>query len=144
MLKLIFKEFSLTTTVKFFICTREELINETIEKLKEENYLKTEIEYAKNYLLPKINEKYFPKLYQIWLVDVEGINLDLIIHEALHSIQKCEENQEAIVDYITYKLTGNKLYINDYVLLDWQEIEKTFSWKKIKRRLVLEGNCEDF
>lgn len=144
MQKLLTKEFRTTITTNFFICTREELIRETIEELKEDNYAKTEIEYAERYLLPKILGKYFSKTHQIWLVDIVGINLDLVIHEAIHSIQRCEENKEDIVDYITYKLTGNDFYINEYVLTDWKEIEKTFTWEKIKRRLLSIGNCEDF
>lgn len=141
---LISDEFNKSLHATFFVCTREELIPQVLTELKNLKYPEAEIEYSKQFLLPDILGKFFATTNQIWLVAGEGTNFDTILHEALHSIQACTGKREPIVDYITYKYTKNKAYIDEMEIIEWQEIEKTNSWKKIKTRLVTVGICEDF
>jgi len=142
--KLIFNEFNKTIDTAFFVCTREELIPEVLAELKDLKYPEVEIEYSKQFLLPDILGKFFALTNQIWLVDGAGTNFETILHEALHTIQACTGKREPIIDYITYKYTKNEAYIDGTEIIEWQEIEKTNSWKRIKTRLVTEGDCEDF
>ena len=88
--------------------------------------------------------KYFKLKNEIWLVEGKGENSNTIIHEYLHSIQKCEPNREKIVEYITYKITGEEKGLSNAFIKDWEEIEKKVGYQKIINRLVNEGDCEDF
>ena len=88
--------------------------------------------------------KYFKLKNEIWLVEGKGENSTTIIHEYLHSIQKCEPNREKIVEYITYKITGEEKGLSNAFIKEWEEIEKKEGFQKIINRLVNEGDCEDF
>ena len=88
--------------------------------------------------------KYFKLKNEIWLVEGKGENSTTIIHEYLHSIQKCEPNREKIVEYITYKITGEEKGLSNAFIKEWEEIEKKEGYQKIINRLVNEGDCEDF
>ena len=88
--------------------------------------------------------KYFKLKNEIWLVEGKGENSNTIIHEYLHSIQKCELNRERIVEYIKYKITGEVKGLSNAFIEDWEEIEKKIGFNKIINRLLNEGDCEDF
>lgn len=104
------------------------------------------------HLVPKIESLildldgiYLKDIHEIWLVQGRGgENFTTLLHEMLHSIQKCVPNRENIVDYLVYKLTGQKNSILPEILTEWIEIEKSIGLKNIKKRLLSEGDCEDF
>lgn len=138
------KEFPIEFKVTISLTNREEMTQEVLEELKEEGYSIERIELLRKRFIPNIVGKYFKKENEILILSEEGENEDTIIHEYLHEIQICEPNKEGIVDYITYKLTGNKNYIDQYTLDNWREIEKTNGFKKIKELLLTVGDCEEF
>ncbi len=127
-----------------YLASREELDNAIIDELRQLHYLENDIQRIIRYYLPFVIGKYFQLSKQIWVLYGKGDNMDTIIHELLHSIQSCEPNREGIVNYLTYKISGNLEFINEYVLEDWQEIERISSYLAIKNRLITEGDCEDF
>jgi len=112
-----------TLDARIYICTLEELRNVVITELHARKITISEIKRV-TANLDEIDGKYFKKTHEIWLVQDRGTNLDTIIHELLHSIQKCHLDREDIVYYITYKLTDNPDHINPFTLKDWQEIEQ--------------------
>lgn len=138
------REFSVEIRAQLFIVTKEEMTHDIIEELKLDGYNHNSISILEEIFIPKVIGKYFKRSHEIWIIQKKGENLDTVIHEYLHSIQKCSPNREGIVDYITYKITGNQVYIDPYDLKDWREIEKTYSYKEIKVRLLSEGDCEHF
>lgn len=95
-------------------------------------------------LITDLDGIYLKDTHEIWLVQGRGENFTTLLHEMLHSIQKCESNRENIVDYLVYKLTGQKDSILPEILTEWIEIEKSNGFKSIKQRLLLEGDCEEF
>lgn len=125
-----------------YICTFNEL-KSTLENELQETVSENELKYIMR-RIEYIDGRYFKKKNEIWLVNDRGVNLDTILHELIHSIQECSENREGIVYYVTYKLTKNKEHINDYLLKDWEEIEKIHGMKKIISRILKEGDCEEF
>ena len=141
---LIQSEFGLTPLPEFYLCTRDELIQATLEELRTNKINPESIRYAQEFLLPSIIGKFFKLTKQIWLVDGLGTNIDTILHELLHSIQECFGSREPITDFITFHLTGNRAYINEYDLENWLEIEKKNGWIQIKKRYIKNGDCEEF
>lgn len=88
--------------------------------------------------------KYFKLKHEIWLLEGKGENINTIIHEYLHSIQKCDPNRERIVEYITYKITSEKKGLSNGFIEDWMEIENNLGFNQVIARLMTEGDCEDF
>ena len=88
--------------------------------------------------------KYFKLRHEIWLLEGKGENINTIIHEYIHSIQKCNPNRERIVEYITYKITGETNGLSTGFIQDWMEIEKTIGFEKIITTLLSGGDCEEF
>ena len=142
--KLLKKEFSREVTATIFLTNREEMTQRVIDELEEEGCTKENIRILSKLFIPNLVGKYFRRTNEILVVTGIGENVETILHEYLHAIQKCEPNREGIVDYITYKITGNNNYIDTYDLKDWEEIERANTYKKIKNRLVREGDCEEF
>ena len=130
--KLLLKEFPDTIfSADVFICSQMEMINRTKEEIKK---------YYPSFIIGK----YFSKENIIWLVEGKGDNLPTLLHELLHSIQKCSPNRENIVDFLVHKMLDNVDSIDQKVLNEWNEIEKAVGFKAIKERLRSEGDCEDF
>ena len=123
-----------------FSSTQLEMIEKIEKEIKREEF-KGEI---KKYLPRFIIGKYYAGENVIWLVEGKEVNLPALIHELLHSIQKCTPNRENIVDFLVYKMLDNENSIDQKVLKEWNEIEKTFGFKVIKERLLSERDCEDF
>ena len=103
------------------------------------------------HLVPKIESLisdldgiYLKDTHEIWLVQGRGENFPTLLHEMLHSIQKCIPNRENIVDFLVYKLIGQKDSILPEILTEWIEIEKSIGLKNVKQRLISEGDCEEF
>jgi len=139
----IYDLFDLSVNTPVYIATESEMIEAVIKEQKAKNRGNKELEKIK-YDLLFILGKYFTATKEIWVVEGRGEALDVIFHEILHPIQKCNLHKEKIIDYITYKITGNKDYFYNTILKDWQEIEKSNGFDRIKTRLIKEGDCEDF
>ena len=138
------KEFPIDFKASISLTNKEELTRRILEDLRDRGYSVEQIEFLKERFVPNIVGKYFKKENEILVLSEEGLNEDTIIHEYLHEIQNCEPNREGIVNYITYKITGKKNYIDQYTLDNWKELEKVNGFKKIKERLVTTGDCEEF
>lgn len=144
---LVAKEFKILSSKldnPIFIASKEELQQAILDELKQLHYSNHAIQKIQERFLPFVIGKYFKLTNEIWLLHGKEDNIYTIVHELLHSIQRCEPNREGIVDFLTYKITGSSQYIDHFELADWLEIEKTTSYAKIKMRLIGEGDCEDF
>ena len=142
--KKIKKELSIEPKAQIHLTDKEGLIKRFIEELEEKKIPEEEIQLFRKKYITRTIGKYFSKEDEILILSEEGEDLETIIHEFLHSIQKCRPNREGIVDYLTFKITGTKKYIEPYELENWLEIEKTNGYKKIKERLLTQGDCEEF
>lgn len=138
------REFSVPLECEIFLTNSSELEIAIIDELRELKYSKKAIEKIKKHYLERIVGKYFKNRHEIWVLVDTGENIDTLVHEFLHSIQVCDENREGIVDFITFRLTGNKKYIDTYDLANWLEIEGTNGFRVIKKRLLTKGDCEEF
>lgn len=145
--KLVARELNISSSnlnCPVYIASREEFDYAVIDELQQLQYSTEDIAKITDYYLPFVIAKYFYTIQEIWLLHDKGESIETIIHELLHSIQKCQPNREGIVDYLTCRISGGKEYIDQYELKDWQEIERTSSYQAIKDRLISEGDCEDF
>lgn len=140
--QLIHTLFPNTTQCIVLVCTREELI-EAVKKELRKCGMSEVIVKQQEPKLGFICGKLFREQKEVWVVEDEGENLDIIVHELLHNIQVCDVNREGITDFITYKLTKNPDWIDPYTLDNWLEIERQLGFKMIKRRFLTEGDCED-
>lgn len=138
------KELPVEYKATIYLTNNEEMTQRVKEELKEDGFTKEEIKELEITSFPGIIGKYFKKEDEILVLTGIGENEDTIMHEFIHSIQKCEPNREGIADYLTYKITGNTKYIDPYDLNDWNDIERANGLKKIKERLFKEGDCEEF
>ncbi|MFV2016352.1 MAG: hypothetical protein ACC656_13045 [Candidatus Heimdallarchaeota archaeon] len=127
-----------------FTTTLGEIAQAVLVVLQHKNYGEAQIDYIESQLLPNVVGKYFSLKREIWVLQDKGENIETIVHELLHSVQKCSPNREGIVDYITFKITGVSSFMSSYHLANWQEIERTDSFEAIKDRLSNKGDCEDF
>lgn len=140
---LVEKEVGVEETASVFIASEGEMTNATLQEQTELGRTPEEIERIR-FDLQFILGKYFPLSNEIWLVEGRGVILDVIIHEMIHSMQRCSLHREGIVDYVTFKITGNRDYVAESVLEEWQEIERSVGYKAIRRRLLSGGDCEEF
>ncbi len=140
--QLIFEHFQLTIETEIYICTIEEMTN----RLNQIYAPKAGTIFEKiKPLIRYLDGKYFKEEQEIWLIEGRGENFPTIMHEMIHSIQKCNTiHREPIVHYLTFKLTGDKAGIYNTLIEDWKEIERINGFKRIKERLISEGDCEDF
>ena len=140
--QLIYDQFEIQIDVTIPICS----VDEMTTKLKNIYATKAPTVYRKiEPLIPFMEGKFFKEDREIWLIERIGENLATIVHEMLHSIQECDStHREPIVHYLTYKLTGDKTGIYEPLIEDWQEIERMYNIKRILKRLISKGDCEDF
>jgi len=141
--KLILREFNVHTSAKVELCTEIELAEIILDDAQRRNLSKQKIQHIMQ-LLPFLYGKYFLHSHTAYVILGRGDNLAIIIHELLHSIQLCASNREDIVDYISYKLTNETKFIDPALKREWEELERIYTWEKIKHRLLIAGNCEDF
>jgi hypothetical protein len=140
--RLIFKHFQINIEADIIVCTIDEMTNRLNQIYASKAFpifekIKPLIRY--------LDGKCFKEEQEIWLIEGRGENFPTIMHEMLHSIQKCNKNyREPIVHYLTFKLTGDKTGIYQSLIEDWREIERIHGLKQIKERLISEGDCENF
>lgn len=139
---LIKKNYNLEINTPVYIVTEEEIVTDVLKEQNNIGRSKKELEKIK-IELKYILGKYFALKNEIWLLEREGIIIDVIIHEMLHSVQKCIPHREHIVDYLTFKIIGNEAFILESTISDWGEIEKSYGMKKILERFQREGSCEE-
>jgi hypothetical protein len=138
---LIKKEFGVQVTAEIRIGTSADLVPPIRKSFTERApHLVSKIES----LIPDLDGIYLKDTHEIWIVQGRGENFQTILHEMLHSIQKCFPNRENIVDFLVYKLTGLSDSILPEVLTEWIEIEKSIGLKNVKTLLLSEGDCEEF
>ena len=134
------KFYGLEIESKVYVVTSKEMTEKDLEEQQKKGRSEKELESIK-IELKYILGKYFEQTDEIWLVDNEGLVEEVIIHEMIHTKQKCAPNRESMADYLTYKITGNKEYIKESVLKDWEEIEKNYELKRIIERIQKVGDC---
>ena len=141
---IISNEFSIDSQVPIYNCSEDEMSTEIIKELETLNFSSKEIESIKKFQLPFIIGKYFRDRNEIWLVNPVGCNLSTLLHELIHSFQKCSPNRDNIADYIAFKFTGDTSHIIPENLKEWKEIERQVGFKRIKNQILVEKDCEDF
>lgn len=135
--------FNCRVTAQIFLCELEELQNQMIDEFKETLITNLDREIF-HYTIENIEGRFIKNRNEIWLVNQKGDNLETIIHEYIHSIQKCTHHRENIVKFLTYKLTQKENVIEEGMLNEWLEIEKQEGLEKIKDRILKSGDCEEF
>lgn len=133
----------MSLTAEVFVTTRAELLVEAIKEKQSEGGTEKELVDI-NLWIDYTDGKYFKYKHEIWLIQDDGEKLGTIIHEFLHSIQKCHTNRERIVEYLTYKLTNDPKELVRARLREWQEIERTVGINGIRDQLLRDENCEEF
>lgn len=139
----ILEDFNITFEVVIHTCTLQEMEFAVIEEQRSFGATEEDLKFIQS-VLENIKGKYFSKRKQIWLIQGKGEKYETIVHELLHSTQKCTGKREPIVRYITSKLTENRSVLSSKRLAEWQEIEKMVGFSQIKLRLLSEGHCEEF
>ena len=142
--ELINKFFNIQTIIEVYLCTEDEMSQAVLVELEMSKYSQVMIDHIKEIYLKEIIGKYFSRKNEIWLLEGKGDNLEVLVHELLHSIQRCSPNREKIVDYLTYKLTGLTNQITDDILQEWKGIEKSLVFKTIVKQFLNEKDCEEF
>ena len=137
------KIYSYPLDAQIFVVSQNDLEKAVINEQKTLDRTEQELQEI-IFQLPFIVGKYFSSSHEIWIVEGKGEHLDIVIHEILHSIQKCYPNTEGIVNFITFLLTNTKSSISKKKLKEWKEIQKTNGKKAIFNRLVVPGDCEEF
>lgn len=140
---LIFQEFKIQANANVELCTQDELVNRILADAQERNLSAAELQQISP-LLPFLCGKYFKHSNTAWVVHGKGDNLAVIGHELLHSLQVCNPRRENIADYITFRLTNEAKFIDPSIKREWEEIERVYGWEKIKQRILIQGDCEDF
>jgi hypothetical protein len=137
------KHFDDKFDTKIRVCTISEIQEETIKEAIMDGKSTIQLNRIK-LVIPYLRGKYFHYLQEIWLVEEKGDFLFTIVHELLHSIQKCDPKRETINFFICYKILEDSSRLTDSELKDWLEIEKNVGFEKIKHRLLTPGHCEEF
>ena len=140
----LFNHFKVNATASVYICSAPKMELTLLEELEDRDLSEIKLNHVKKFYIKRVIGKYFSKKNEIWLLDGKGDNLEVMIHELLHSIQKCSPNREQINDYLVYNLTGLKNQITEESLKEWLEIEKSYGFKRIKHQFLLNKDCEDF
>lgn len=130
-------------TAVVMVATAEEIIEESIVEKKKEGRSESEIRRIQR-LRSLIDGKYFKYRHEIWVVRGKGERLGTLVHEFLHSIQKCSPNRERIVEYLTYKLTEDPQELLLARMEEWLEIERSIGLRSIINQLLKERDCEEF
>lgn len=125
------------------ICKLSEIRKETIREGNMDGKNETQIKRIQS-IMPFMRGKFFHSLQQIWLVEEKGENLFTIVHELIHSIQKCAPKRETITFFICYKILDDSSRLTKSELNDWLAIEKMVGFERIKTRLFTPGHCEEF
>lgn len=139
----IYREFGILPTATILLCTKAELV----ENLEQDPAIRAfPRRYLENVVFRSIVGKYFAATNEIWVVEgaSRGENPAVVTHEVLHSIQRCSPHREAIVDYLSYRLTGDARFISSPARSEWEGLEKIHGLPAIKQRLLTTGDCEDF
>jgi len=85
----------------------------------------------------------------IFLKEDVGENLQTIIHELLHAVQKCNKSpirKEKIVIFLTYLILKDRFehdYMTSKIIEEWQEEIRNKNIEIVKHRLLREGDCND-
>ncbi|MFV2015223.1 MAG: hypothetical protein ACC656_07345 [Candidatus Heimdallarchaeota archaeon] len=141
--KILKKHFQTELDTIIRVCSLEEMTEETLKEANQDRKTKTQIDRIIS-VLPVMRGKYFHFLNEIWVIEEKGENLLTIVHELLHSIQKCNPKRENINFFICYKLLNDDSRLTPSQLKDWLEIEKMVGFEKIKEQFLTSGHCEDF
>ncbi|HMF31671.1 MAG TPA: hypothetical protein VKK79_09665 [Candidatus Lokiarchaeia archaeon] len=126
------------------VCTKQEMTQKVIAELATYQLSQARLEWYKQSVIPFIIGKYFLQNNEIWLVDGKGDKWEVLIHELLHSVQKCRPNRERITDYLTFKLTQDPTTIDPRILTEWNQLEQDYGLKAIIARFLRQGDCEEF
>jgi hypothetical protein len=131
-----------TTPVLF--CSVSEM-NETTEiELNGRGISQKRLDILKKHFFELLLGKYFASKNEIWIVEDKGAPDSVIIHELLHSIQKCRPNRESICDYVTFKISQDPTAMESRKRLEWQEIEKNNGLPRIIENFLSTIDCEEF
>lgn len=141
---LIQEQFEIDFNVRIWVCDELEMENAVIDELKAQQISPQRIAYFKSNFIPFIIGKFFRQSNQILLIQGKGEIISVLLHEILHSIQRCAPHRENIVDYIVFRILHKRNEIAENIIHDWEELEKIHGFEKIKARLIHTGDCEDF
>jgi hypothetical protein len=127
-----------------FLCTSDEMSARFKTELLAGGTSTKKVTFLEKHIFSLLSGKYFKNTNEIWLVERRSDINSILVHELLHSVQKCDPKRENICDYLTYRITNDPTLMEGKVLSEWAEIERAHGLDQIKSRFLAEGNCEDF
>lgn len=136
--------FGIKPKVNVLICSYDEMKTSLIQDFETRNLPAKILEFHLNYTINDVIGKYFSDTKTILILENFSDHYFLLIHELLHSIQKCHPHREAIVDYISFIISKDERAIDSQLLYEWLQIEKNYGEKSIIKQLLLEKDCEEF
>ncbi|HME50905.1 MAG TPA: hypothetical protein VKM55_01685 [Candidatus Lokiarchaeia archaeon] len=127
-----------------FLCTRDEMTARVKTELLQRGTSADKLAFLEMHVFSLLLGKYFASKNEIWLIEGKGDIDAILVHELLHSVQKCNPKRENICDYLTYRITNDPTIMEEKLRSEWAEIERVHGLDQIKSRFLADGNCEDF
>lgn len=141
--QLITQEFNIETIASVECGTEKEIMDIIVRDAQERNLSNATI-LSMLRKIPFLYGIYFKHSSSAYVIFGKGNNLPIITHELLHSIQVCNPHRDDILDYISYKLTDDVRFIDPVLKREWGDRERIYTWKRIKARILRDGDCDDF
>ncbi len=139
------KEFmGILPEARVLLCTRDEMCERVKGELLVGGRPVEKVAFLEKHIFPLLLGKYFKDSGEIWILEGKRDADTIVVHELLHSIQKCNPKRENICDYLVYRITNDPTIMESNLRLEWAEIEHVHGLDKIKSRFLSDGNCEAF
>ena len=106
-----------------FLCTRDEMTARLKAELLQRGTMTDKVAFLETHVFPLLLGKYFANTNEIWLIEGKGDIDAILIHELLHSVQKCDPKRENICDYLTYRITNDPTVMEGKLRTEWAEID---------------------
>ena len=126
-----------------YLCTRDEMTARVKAELLQRGTSTSKVAFLETHVFSLLLGKFFASTNEVWLIEGKGATDAILVHELLHSVQKCYPKRENICDYLTYRITNDTTIMEGKLRTEWAEIERVHSIDQIKSRFLADGNCED-
>lgn len=135
--------------VKVYISTEEYLVEILTDIYVKKGYTKKKAQKMAVKQAKFIRGLYIRKKKTIFLKEDVGENLQTLVHELLHVVQKCDKSpirKEKIVIFLTYLILKDRFehdHLTRKIVEEWQRKISNKSAEIVKRRLLQEGDCNN-
>ncbi len=135
--------------IPVYVTTEEGLKRELAKLYMKRGYSKEDAEEIAARNVRFLRALYLREEGMILLKEGSGENLQTLVHEFLHIVQKCDGSplrREKIVIFLTYRMLQDKFehdLLTRAVVEEWEAKERSVGLERIKQRLLEEGDCND-